>query len=55
MEAVDEESAVYFWLLEDTTTIIFSVEDFFPLVFAVGLFSQTSYISAVSAVNSSFA
>ena len=44
MEAVDEESADYFWLLEDTTTIT-SLEYLIPLVFAVGLFSQSSYIS----------
>ena len=45
MEAVDEESAVDCWLLEDTTTLARNLEDLIPLVFAVGLFSQTPYIS----------
>lgn len=51
METVDEESAVDCWLLEDTTTIIANLQDLIPLVLAVGLFSQTPYISRVSAVN----
>ena len=45
MKAVHEESAVYCWLLEDTTTISTDLQDLIPLVLAVGLFSQTPYIS----------